>query len=60
MKIEKLRNYIINKGVKQAIIARSIGVSAPHLNMMLKGTRTMNPSYKNEILRFLEVKDADL
>lgn len=58
--VEKLRNYIQAKGIKQGIIARSIGVSSPHFNMMLHGKRAMSPAYYNETLRFLEITESEL
>ena len=55
MVYEKLKNYIDEKGYKQAAIARAIGVTDSVLSQMLAGKVRMSAEVFMSICAFLEV-----
>lgn len=52
--MEKLKKRIQERGLKLNFIADRVGVSSPHLTMMLNGNATMPESIRNQINELLE------
>lgn len=52
---QSLHQYIKDKGVKQAAIARAIGITAPQLSIYLTGKTRMPADVFLAICQFIEV-----
>lgn len=58
--IETLRFLMGNGLLTERGLARSTGVSQPHMHHILKGTRALSPEIADRILRALSITVLDL
>lgn len=58
--IEALRNRMENGLLTERGLARSTGVSQPHMHHIMKGARTLSPQIADRILRVLKLTVVDL
>lgn len=55
MVVERLAQYIAEKGIKQNAIARAIGISPQAMSETLSGRRTLTADEYRDICLFLEI-----
>ena len=52
---ERIADYVKEKGIKQTVLAKALGIAPQSMGEMLKGKRTLTAEEYVEICDFLEV-----
>jgi hypothetical protein len=58
--LAELRRRISNGEITERGLARSTGISQPHMHNVLKGIRLFSPAMADRVLRFLQIDLVDL